>query len=160
AKELHTKVQTVQINLPSGGAGSYLLQLPPDYHPLRSYPVLIVLSGSRDKADETLSRFSGEAAKHGFILAAPLWNGGNFPQGKKNVTPGAKEQALVGDTLLDLRRRFNIDSDRAFLFGWEDGGTLAFDVGLAHPDLFAGVVPMCGKLSNFTQRFYWPNAQY
>jgi pimeloyl-ACP methyl ester carboxylesterase len=158
--DLSTKRQTVQITAPNTKGGSYLLQLPPDYHHQRQYPVLMLLSGSRDKADETVDRFKYDAAKHGFILAAPQWTAGGIVKGKKALQPGPDDHALVCDTLLDLRRRFNVDSDRVFLFGWEDGGTLAFDVGLGHPDLFAGVAPMCAALPAFTQRFYWPNAQY
>jgi pimeloyl-ACP methyl ester carboxylesterase len=159
AGELHTKVQTIKVEAPDSGGGSYLLQLPPDYHHQRSYPVLFLLHGGRDTAETTLQRFSEEAARHGFILAAPLWTGKNGVKAKGQ--PGvAKGNALVGDSLRDLRRRFNVDSDRVFLFGFQEGGTLAFDVGLGHPDLFAGVVPMCAPLCPFTQRMYWPNAQY
>src|SRR5262249_17873162 len=65
----------------------------------------------------------------------------------------------VLETLHDLRKRFNVDSDRVFLFGWGGGATMAYDVGMSHPDLFAGVVPMCGS-PEFFARHYWPNAQY
>ncbi len=156
--QLGTKMQALQIANPVGAGGSYHVQLPPDYHHQRAYPVLILLNSGRDAADETLERFAEEAAKFGFILAAPQWTGKAVFKGK--VQPGAKHQQLVLDTLSDLRRRFQIDSDRVFLFGWEDGGGLAFDVGLGHPDLFAGVVPMNGVLTPFAKRFYWPNAQY
>src|SRR4029079_4233731 len=100
----------------------------PDYHHRRSYPVVILLHSGREKAEEMLERFTAEAAKYGFILAAPLWHGNNVF--KKRIQPGAKEREIVCDALRDLRRRFNVDSDRVFLFGREDGATLAFDVGL------------------------------
>jgi pimeloyl-ACP methyl ester carboxylesterase len=158
AKLLGADMQTLQIANPAGAGGSYHLQLPPDYHHQRAYPVLILLNSGRDAADETLQRFAEDAAKFGFILAAPQWAGKGIIKAK--VQPGAKQQQLVLDTLSDLRRRFQIDSDRVFLFGWEDGGGLAFDVGLGHPDLFAGVVPMNGVFTPFAKRFYWPNAQY
>ncbi len=153
AKALGTAVQTIQIDV--GAGGSYHLQLPPDYHHQRAYPVLFLLASSRDTADETLQRFGEEAAKYGFILAAPVLTGK-----KGQAFSSGKQQQLVLDALSDLRRRFQIDSDRVFLFGWEDGGGLAFDVGLGHPDLFAGVAPMNGVFTPFTKRYYWPNAQY
>lgn len=157
AKEINTEVQT--INIQSGDGGTYLLQLPPNYHHQRAYPVLLVLDSSRFAAEEMLKRCSEEAAKHGFILAAPQWST------KKGLGTGkwqysARERGVVLDTLRDLRRRFQVDSDRVFLFGWEDGANGAFDVALAHPDQFAGVVPMCGGLTPFARRFYWTNAQY
>ena len=47
---------------------------------------------------------------------------------------------MVIDTLRDLRRRFQVDSDRVFLFGWEQGADAALDIGMSHPDQFAGVL--------------------
>ena len=158
ADQLTTKVQTVAIDLPESAGGSYLVQLPPDYHHLRAYPVLILLHSGRDKVDDTLKRFTDEAAKNGFILVAPVWAGKAVMNTRYQNT--VKEQVLVMDTLRDLRRRFQVDSDRVFLFGWEDGANMAFDVALGAPDQFAGVVPMNGALLPFTRRFYWPNAQY
>ena len=155
AKEINTKVQTIQI---ATGNGSYLLQLPPDYHHQRAYPVLMVLHSGRDRADDTLRRFSEEAAKYGFILAAPLWAGNKVFGAKYQYTN--KQHGIALDTLRDLRRRFQIDSDRVLMFGWEDGASMAFDVGLGHPDQFAGVVPMNGALTPFAKRFYSANAQY
>jgi pimeloyl-ACP methyl ester carboxylesterase len=155
AKEINTQVQTIQI---ANGNGSYLLQLPPDYHHQRAYPVLMVLHSGRDRADDTLRRFSEEAAKYGFILAAPLWAGNKAFGAKYQYT--SKQHGIALDTLRDLRRRFQIDSDRVVMFGWEDGANMAFDVGLGHPDQFAGVVPMNGGLTPFAKRFYSTNAQY
>ena len=157
-KLVSREIQTIKIEAPNAGGGSYLLQLPPGYHPLRSYPVALVLhSGRAEKPEEMLARCSAEAARRGFILAAPLWGDGKL---KPRYQYSAAEHAVAMDTLRDLRRRVQVDSDRVFLFGWEEGGIMAFDVGLGHPDQFAGVVPMNGALSPFTRRFYWPNAQY
>jgi len=157
AEDIDTDIQSVTIDVPDSNGGTYLLQLPPDYHPQRQYPVLFLFHSGRDKADETMKRFSAEAARYGFILAAPLWGGNAL---KPKYQHSAKEHNLVLDTLRDLRRKYQVDSDRVYLFGWEDGGTMAFDIGLSHPDLFANVCVMNGTLTPFTRRFYWPNAQY
>src|SRR5262249_53303816 len=69
----------------------------------------------------------------------------------------AQEHTAVLDTVRDLRRRFSIDSDRVFLTGFGEGANMAFDVGLSHPDLFAGVLPIAGHIKAFT-KIYWPNA--
>src|SRR5262249_17433445 len=58
-----------------------------------------------------------------------------------------------------LRRRFSVDSDRVFPYGWREGGTMAYDVGLAHPDQFAGVLPQNASTKYFPER-YASNAQY
>jgi pimeloyl-ACP methyl ester carboxylesterase len=57
------------------------------------------------------------------------------------------------NVLKDLRRRFNVDSDRVFLLGAGEGGAMALDVGLSHPDLFAGVVPMSATPNLFSLRY-------
>jgi pimeloyl-ACP methyl ester carboxylesterase len=157
-KKITSDVMTLKIEAPENTGGSYLVQLPPNYHPMRSYPVLVLLSGNQEKAEVTLKRFTEEAAKQGYILVAPLWADGKANRAKLQY--GDKEHNLVLDTLRDLRRRLQIDSDRVFLYGWEEGGILAFDIALGHPDLFAGVIPMNGFLQTFTRRHYWPNAQY
>src|SRR5262249_16382706 len=66
---------------------------------------------------------------------------------------------IVLDTLRDLRRRFHPDCDRVFLFGLGEGAKMAFDVGLSHPDLFAGVMPM-GAGPLFHARKDWRTAQH
>ncbi|MCI0680702.1 MAG: hypothetical protein L0Y71_01245 [Gemmataceae bacterium] len=151
-----TELLRLDVELPDAAEGSYLVQLPPDYNPYRAYPVVVLLQSSRDKATDMMARWKPGAAHHGYILAAPLWLGRARDASYKY---SAKEHALVLDSLRDLRRRFHVDSDRVFLFGWEDGATMAFDVGLAHPDQFAGVLPKNGNCDKFAIR-YATNAQY
>jgi pimeloyl-ACP methyl ester carboxylesterase len=60
--------------------------------------------------------------------------------------------------LRESLRRFSIDTDRVFLSGHSMGGDAAWDIGLAHPDLWAGLVaisPAAGKYVNH----YWHNAR-
>jgi pimeloyl-ACP methyl ester carboxylesterase len=148
--------QTIQRQIGAGrGAMTYQLRLPPEYSHTRQYPVLLVLSNSGEKAVTMLDRFAAAAADHGYILAAPEWQGG-FANGY-GYSP--EEHRAVLDSLRDLRRCFQVDSDRVFLFGLGEGGKMAFDVGLSHPDLFAGVLTMCAG-PNFYPYRYWRNAQY
>ncbi len=148
--------QTVARTVGAGRNGvNYQLRLPPEYSHARQYPVLIVLSNNGEKATTMIDRWSAAAAEQGYILAAPEWQQGLGSD--YGYTP--EEHRLVIDTLRDLRRSFQIDSDRVFLFGLGEGGKMAFDVGLAHPHLFAGVLPMCAG-PNFYPYRYWRNAQY
>ena len=140
------------------GAGrnavSYLLQLPPEYRTSRNYPVLFVLHQAGEGAEEMLKRWRDAAADNGYILVAPEWNGGGGV-----YTFSEDEHATVLETLRDLRRHFAVDSDRVFLFGLGEGGVAAFDIGLSHPDLFAGVLPMSAAPERFAERYY-PNGQF
>jgi hypothetical protein len=134
---------------------NYQIQLPPEYSHSRSYPVLIVLHNSGEKASTMLERWSGGAAENGYILVAPEWDHG---LGSKYNYSEA-EHATVLKTLQDLRRSYRVDSDRVFLFGLGEGANMAFDVGLANPSLFAGVMPMGAAPFYFPGRC-WRNAQY
>lgn len=144
---------TLDFDLPDAPVGSYLLQLPPDYNHYRAHPLLILIHG-REAPDVLLQRWSSLAARHGFILAAPLW----LKNSKQGYTHSQGEQTYFMNCVKDLKRRFQIDSNRVFLFGWAQGAEVAWDVGFAHPDQFAGVMPMCGLPSIFPKK-YAPNAQ-
>jgi pimeloyl-ACP methyl ester carboxylesterase len=148
--------EVIKLQVPAGRQRiTYHLQLPPEYRPTRSYPVLIVLHQGGEKAEDMLKRWETGAAENGYVLVAPEWE--KAANGKYNYTED--DHATVLTTLRDLWRRVQIDTDRVFLFGLGEGGTMAFDVGLAHPDLFAGVIPMGGELEKFS-RACWRNAQY
>jgi predicted esterase len=133
---------------------TYLLQLPPEYHHGRSCPVLIALPQAGEQPRLMLERCGELASKFGYILVVPDWK-------RQGVTYRytAEENAAVTDVLLDLRRRFQVDSDRVFLLGFGEGASLAFDVGLSHPDMFAGVIPVCPAFRFYAQS-YWRNGQY
>ena len=46
------------------------------------------------------------------------------------------------NSLRDACRRFSVDSDRVFISGHSMGGDAAWDLGTAHPDLWAGMIPI------------------
>ena len=54
------------------------------------------------------------------------------------------EQAAAQLALRDARKRYSIDSDRVFVAGQLTGANMAWDLALAHPDLFAGAVVISG----------------
>ena len=136
-------------------AKTYLLKLPPEYSHNRQYPVLIVLGDTDQQHQAMLEQWAKYAADNGYILACPQWHKGL----REEYGYSVDEHDSVLDTLRDLRRRYQIDSDRVFLFGMGEGGKMAFDVGLSHPDCFAGVLPMSAAPTKFA-RAYWRNAQY
>jgi pimeloyl-ACP methyl ester carboxylesterase len=156
-KEISEEPAKLETNLPWGGKKGipYVVQMPPEYHIGRLYPVVFALHHGEEKPLHMLERLSQQAAKHGYILVAPEWH----LSWDENYRYTTEEHAAVLDVLRDLRRRFQVDSDRVFLVGVGDGGNMAYDVGLSHPDQFAGIVPVCGMPQMFAER-YSPNAQY
>ncbi len=118
----------------------YAVRLPPEYHPLRSYPALVVLHSGPGPA-AAIDEWYDEAARHGYILIAPEYNIPGKPHDYRYTT---SEHAAVELALRDARKRYAIDSDRVFVAGQLTGGNMAWDYALAHPDLFAGVVVISG----------------
>src|SRR5437879_8409274 len=139
------EVQQRYVNLPPCRTHTrYFLQLPPEYHPGRPYPLLIVLHTGGQLASGMLEKWSYEAGKNGYILAAPEWGAG-LQQMQTTITFEQHEAVL--DTLRDIRQRYRVDADRVFLSGCGDGASVAADIGMSHPDLFAGVSTMGAVLT-------------
>lgn len=148
------------------GRSQYVLQLPPEYNPLRPYPCLVALHESRAQpesqvdwwagpySESTQSRL-GHASRHGFIVVAPVWS--RPAQREFEYTPQEHERVLVA--MRDAMRRASIDSDRVFITGHGEGATAAWDIGLAHPDLWAGMISISGSPSK-TVAHYEPNARH
>ena len=154
-KKITTDPIDLDLELPGSPDGSYRVQLPPGYHHGRPHPVLMLMHG-RELPEILLKRWTELAAQNGFILMAPRWI---RPASPKPWGFTSAEHVFVENCMKDMKRRFNVDSDRVFLYGWDMGGDIAWDFGLGHPDLFAGVLPMCGIPRLFAAK-YWPNAQY
>jgi predicted esterase len=143
----------------------YLVQLPPQYDPYRRYPAVVTLHGAGStpelqidwwsgSADEQGAR-AGQATRHGYIVIAPAWGS----VGQKKYGYSARSHAAVLNSLRDAMRRLSIDTDRIFLSGHSMGADAAWDIGLSHPDLWAGVMPICGVVDRYGIH-YWENARY
>jgi predicted esterase len=96
----------------------------------------------------------GHAARYGYIVIAPQY----LDVGKFNYEGTPLEHDKVTRCLRDASRRFNIDSDRVFLSGHSIGGDAAWDIGLSHPDLWAGVIPINARAYAPTVNSYLNNA--
>jgi pimeloyl-ACP methyl ester carboxylesterase len=127
----------------------YAVRLPPEYHQLRSYPAVVVLHSGQGPSG-AIDEWADEAARHGYILVAPEYNSPGQPPDYRYTT---SEHAAVELTLRDARKRYAIDSDRVFLAGQLIGGNFSWDYGLAHPDLFAGIVVFSGFPAKFVPRY-------
>jgi|694.fasta_scaffold04344_16 pimeloyl-ACP methyl ester carboxylesterase len=133
----------------------YHYQLPPGYHPGRKWPILVVLHGSGEKPQEHLAKWSKQAGEEGYILLAPHWELGGA---KSGYAYSPREHEAVLGAIHSAKHKFRIDDERVFLFGLDGGANAAFDIGLSHPDYFAGVIPMSGGAFYFASA-YWRNAQ-
>ncbi|GAB6165741.1 peptidase [Thermostilla marina] len=145
-------------------ANRYLVQLPPEYNPLRKYPTIVTLHGAGTTAAQQVDWWAGErtengvrlgqAGRHGYIVVAPMWT----TEHQSRYDYSLQEHLAVLHAVRDACRRFSIDTDRLFLSGHFMGGDAAWDIGLAHPSMWAGVIPVCGRSDRYCS-FYWPNAK-
>ena len=159
---------TLDIPLPGNKLGNEpvqcLVQLPPEYDPYRWYPAIVALANPGatpdnqidwwcGPLDEQRNMRHGQATRHGYIVIAPQWN----KHGQTAYEYNAREHLIVLKSLRESLRRFSIDPDRVFLAGHGVGGDAAIDIGLAHPEYWAGVIPVSSRIERYPM-FYWVNA--
>jgi len=141
-----------------------LVQVPPEYDPLRRYPTIVSLHAAFTAPADQIAwwagspgpdgRRVGQATRHGCIVVAPRWT----EEGQSTYGYSAREHAAVLGALREAQRRFAIDTDRVFLSGHSLGGDAAWDIALAHPDLWAGLVAITPGAGRYVNH-YWHNAR-
>jgi pimeloyl-ACP methyl ester carboxylesterase len=151
--------------LSGDGPTRYFVQLPPEYDPLRRYPAIVTLSDAGIPPDKQLTFWTGDpreegeplgqATRHGYITIAVDWR---VPKQTKYDYSAREHHAVLG-SLRDACRRLSIDTERVFLSGHGVGGNAAWDVALAHPDIWAGVIPVVALADRYC-RWYGNNGAY
>lgn len=139
---------------------SYSVLLPIEYDPHHTYPMIVALRPFHIKPESELGWWGkykdgpGQSQRRGYIVIAPEY----LQKDQTNYEDNVTAHYAVIQSIRDARKRFNVDSDRVFLSGHGTGADAAFDIGMSHPDLFAGVIPIAGKTSAFNLH-YWQNAK-
>ena len=146
---------------------TYYVQLPPEYNPQRRYPMIVSLHGIGHDPTMQIDWWAGEhaeggppgrqgqAGRYGYIVIAPAWT----VEHQKAYEHSYREHVLVLSCVRDACRRFAVDTDRVFLSGHMEGGDAAWDIGVSHPDVWAGVIPITAEALNACN-FYTENARY
>jgi predicted esterase len=129
----------------AGPAYKYAVFLPPQYglDKTHRWPLLVYLHGSGECGNDGIKQtttglpfyISRHTARFPFITVMPqasrLWFRG--------------EQAiLVWEIIRATQREYRVDPDRVYLTGFSMGGYAAWELAIAQPDAFAGIVPVCG----------------
>ncbi len=143
---------------------TYEIIPPLEYDPYRAYPAVVCLHAQGMSPSNELDWWAGppspqgrlgQAARQGYFVIAPHYVSAAQPTYRGT----AVEHDVVTRCLRDACRRFNIDTDRVFLSGHSMGGDAAWDIGLSHPDLWAGVIPINGTAQHDPIFFYKDNAK-
>lgn len=139
----------------------YSVLLPQEYNPHHKYPMIIALRpAERDTSDDVrwwggTAENPGQSQRRGAIVISPEY----VASDASAYDYSAAAHYVVQSALRDARKRFSVDSDRVFLAGHGMGGDAAFDIGMSHPDLFAGVVPIAGMSRHYC-KWYWKNCEH
>jgi len=133
-----------------------LALVPPEYDPYRRYPLLLALPDRKNPQNELntwCGRYNaklkvrvGPAMKHGYIVVVVPWQ---EQDGQQTSNYSGYEHSVVLKALRESMRKFSVDSDRVFLVGRGIGGNVAYDVGLSHPEHWAGVIGISGELDRY-----------
>jgi hypothetical protein len=129
----------------------YSVVLPPEYSPHHRYPLLVVLRSESQTTEQELLWWAGNveqpgyAQRRGYVVIAPEY----AAEDQTSYDYTAAPHSAVLASINDARKRFRIDSGRIYLAGHGMGGDACFDIGMSHPDVFAGVVPILGMSDRF-----------
>jgi predicted esterase len=163
-KPANTDTYTINVaGQPNQPDYTYEIIPPLEYDPYRSYPAVVCLHAQGMSPSNEMDWWAGpaspqgrlgQAARQGYFVIAPHYVSAAQPTYRGT----ALEHDVVTRCLRDASRRFNIDNDRVFLSGHSMGGDAAWDIGLSHPDLWAGVIPINGTAQHDPIFFYKQNA--
>ncbi len=124
----------------------YTVLLPMEYTPGHEYPLIVELRPREFHREQSVRWWGGrverpeQSQRRGYIVIAPEY----LPDGIEQYDYSVEAHRRVHSTIVDALKRFSIDPDRVFLAGHSAGAEAAYDFGLAHPDLFAGVIAISG----------------
>ena len=127
-------------------ARDYTLYIPRGHGRWRSVPLLVLIHGCRQSADEIASatRIAALADDVGCLVLLPRQNPRANAWGCWNwfdraTVRGSGEAAIVLAQVRAVRRKYAIDRKRVFVAGMSSGGALASVLGVREPELIAGV---------------------
>jgi hypothetical protein len=140
-----------------------MAHLPPQYSPYRKYPMIISLPGGTQPLEQNMEIWCGKynqklrirqgnAPRNGYIVVTVDWRA---PSQTRWAYSG-REHKVVLDALYRSLRMFSVDSDRVFLSGHREGGDGAYDIGISHPEHWAGVIGYSGAYDKYINK-YWDN---
>ncbi|MCB0589461.1 MAG: dienelactone hydrolase family protein, partial [Phaeodactylibacter sp.] len=130
----------------------YGLYLPENYDPGKKYPLVVMLHGAGSNHRLALRRVFGKTNQNGEtdVEASryfPRWENREYLVASPNARGTMGYQGIaekdVLDMVEDVKRRFSVDENRMYLTGLSMGGGGTLWIGLAYPDMWAAMAPVC-----------------
>jgi phospholipase/carboxylesterase len=135
----------------SSNDNTYSLFGPLHYEPGYAYPLIVWLHGPGND-EQQLRRVMPLVSMRNYVAIAPR---GLCQDGKDGLNvfgwsqaEASLEQAeqRIFDALQIATQKFHVSPRKIFLAGFDQGGTMAFRLALSHPQYFAGVLSLGGRL--------------
>jgi len=120
-----------------GHHGGFALYVPEGYTADRAWPVIVALHGGSGNGNDFLWTWLREAKSFGYVLVAPT--------AVVDTWSEIEERGLL-EILGWVSQRYQVARERILLTGLSDGATFSLLYGLAHPEIFRALAPLCGVL--------------
>jgi len=144
AQATSTQLSTATLDWKVAHSGelNYLLYLPPDYKAggKKHWPLMLFLHGAGQRGSDVQ-----RVAIHGPLSLVK--QGTNFPfiiVAPQCPTGQIWENEPLLQLLEEMEKKFAVDTKHIYLTGLSMGGYGTWKLGLAYPDKFAAIVPICG----------------
>lgn len=141
-----TEIESGVIQRSRRAGQAFSLFAPMHYEDGYAYPLLVWLHGPNDD-ERQLQRIMPLVSMRNYVATAPRGTQAlpprGFHWGEIDVSQ-AEAEHRVFDSIDAACEKFHVAKHRIFLAGLDTAGTLAFQIGLRHPDRFAGVLSIGG----------------
>lgn len=127
----------------------YQIYVPNDYTPQKAWPVIVSLHGNgrqgTDGIRPTGTDFGIRIRENGGPFPALVI----FPQAQPGTRWFYPEmEALVLAELGQTIREFRVDTTRLYIHGYSMGGTGSYRLALHHPNIFAAIIVVAGRVED------------
>lgn len=112
----------------------YQLYVPKTYKKTKAWPLVVFVSAGDQPAG--WNNWKAVCEKEGVLFCSPYAAGNNVGAGQRS--------RVILDMVDDVRRNYRIDPDQTYISGFSGGGRMSCSIGLALPEVFGGIVPVCG----------------